>query len=392
MTVHRPGGGVNESECDPSQVLTEPVRTATRFDKLNAFVDHGQAHLVELGCAAAARLWLTIWRFENLNADSARVALSTLAECYGTDKRNVARMLGQLEERGYLVTLEPGRAGRGSCAVYRLIAVPEKVSPEHLSSAGKGVTTTPLSRSEIGVTTTPIVPEKSSPEHGKGVATTPVQKEQKKNKDKDPPTPPQPGGGSDPAPSEHRSRKTKPDPEADPLFVRFWAAYPRRVKKPQAAAAFAKTKPTIELLEAMLAAIARFARSADWLRDNGQYIPHPTSWLNQRRWEELESPPHTATTTHAPHARPGPGSALGGHRVESQPGKYVRPAAPGLQTRRPIVPGAIRAPEPPAGPGGAPAGVAHGSPGADEGDTPVAVVPLESRTRDRENVGRADAA
>ena len=23
-----------------------------------------------------------------------------------------------------------------------------------------------------------------------------------------------------------------------------------------------------------------------WNRDNGQFIPHPATWLNQRRWED----------------------------------------------------------------------------------------------------------
>ena len=26
--------------------------------------------------------------------------------------------------------------------------------------------------------------------------------------------------------------------------------------------------------------------SVQWQRDGGKYIPHPSTWLNQRRWED----------------------------------------------------------------------------------------------------------
>jgi hypothetical protein len=27
-------------------------------------------------------------------------------------------------------------------------------------------------------------------------------------------------------------------------------------------------------------------QSAQWQRDDGQFIPHPSTWLNGRRWED----------------------------------------------------------------------------------------------------------
>ena len=30
--------------------------------------------------------------------------------------------------------------------------------------------------------------------------------------------------------------------------------------------------------------------SAQWQRDNGQYIPHPATWLNQGRWDDELTP------------------------------------------------------------------------------------------------------
>ena len=69
-------------------------------------------------------------------------------------------------------------------------------------------------------------------------------------------------------------------------FERVWAAYPRKVAKPQALKAFEKVKPDEDLLAAMLEALERWKASDQWTRDGGQYIPHPATWLNQRRWED----------------------------------------------------------------------------------------------------------
>ena len=70
------------------------------------------------------------------------------------------------------------------------------------------------------------------------------------------------------------------------LFDRFWTAYPRKVAKPDARKKFEKLNPDEELLQTMLTAIEKQKRSDQWTRDNGQYIPHPSTWLNQRRWED----------------------------------------------------------------------------------------------------------
>ena len=32
--------------------------------------------------------------------------------------------------------------------------------------------------------------------------------------------------------------------------------------------------------------LERQVTSADWLKNNGQYIPYPTTWLNGERWND----------------------------------------------------------------------------------------------------------
>lgn len=66
-------------------------------------------------------------------------------------------------------------------------------------------------------------------------------------------------------------------------FEKFWSAYPRKEGKQKAKAAFEKTNVTIEVI---LDAVEKQKRSAQWQKDNGQYIPHPATWLNGKRWED----------------------------------------------------------------------------------------------------------
>ena len=67
-------------------------------------------------------------------------------------------------------------------------------------------------------------------------------------------------------------------------FAKFWLAYPRKVDKKKAEDAFKKLNPDDELLEKMLASIEKQKASPQW--QDPQYIPHPTTWLHGKRWED----------------------------------------------------------------------------------------------------------
>lgn len=84
---------------------------------------------------------------------------------------------------------------------------------------------------------------------------------------------------------EHKTEDDIPPkaPLAGDAFERFWAVYPRKVGKQSAKRAFEKVKVPLETL---VTAVERQKCSAQWTRDNGQYIPHPTTWLNQGRWDD----------------------------------------------------------------------------------------------------------
>lgn len=78
--------------------------------------------------------------------------------------------------------------------------------------------------------------------------------------------------------------------DAEDLFPVFWERYPLKVKKPKALSAFLKLKPDRALLDNMLEAIERQKQSRSWRKDNGQFIPHPATWLNNRQWEDSVEP------------------------------------------------------------------------------------------------------
>ncbi|HLO61714.1 MAG TPA: hypothetical protein VK165_01990 [Azonexus sp.] len=73
---------------------------------------------------------------------------------------------------------------------------------------------------------------------------------------------------------------------ADDGFATFWKQYPKKVAKPQAMKAWKKLKPSDQVLIGLMAALEKQKACADWLKDGGQFIPYPATWINSRRWED----------------------------------------------------------------------------------------------------------
>ena len=66
-------------------------------------------------------------------------------------------------------------------------------------------------------------------------------------------------------------------------FERFWEAYPRKVGKKAAGAAFMRVLADTDTL---IAALEKQKTSEQWTKEGGRYIPNPATWLNQGRWED----------------------------------------------------------------------------------------------------------
>lgn len=74
----------------------------------------------------------------------------------------------------------------------------------------------------------------------------------------------------------------------DSRFLRLWEVYPRKVGRAPALRAFANLNPTKEVLESIISDVEFRVGLGWWKADpmNMQYIPHLSTYLNQRRWED----------------------------------------------------------------------------------------------------------
>jgi hypothetical protein len=72
--------------------------------------------------------------------------------------------------------------------------------------------------------------------------------------------------------------------------LKFWIAYPKKSKKPDAWEAWVYNSCD-ELLEQILSSLKWQSVSHDWTKEAGQFIPLPASYLNARRWEDEQVVP-----------------------------------------------------------------------------------------------------
>lgn len=76
-------------------------------------------------------------------------------------------------------------------------------------------------------------------------------------------------------------------------FTRFYAQYPRHDSKQAAIAKFTRIlkecrtdEDRDRLLATMIESVRRQRQGEQWQKDGGRFIPMPSTWLNQRRWED----------------------------------------------------------------------------------------------------------
>lgn len=98
------------------------------------------------------------------------------------------------------------------------------------------------------------------------------------------------------AKQKHPEPYPEPDIERPPIvpqgdFDEWWSAYPRKVGKGAARKAYAKAKAKADT-QTILSNTHRFAALMDGKEE--RFIPHPSTWLNQERWDdELPAPRET---------------------------------------------------------------------------------------------------
>lgn len=76
-------------------------------------------------------------------------------------------------------------------------------------------------------------------------------------------------------------------------FNAFWELYPRKVNKKKSKEKFLKVCKDENTYNSIMHGLKKQIKSVEWQKDGGQYVPHPTTWLNGERWldevDELHS-------------------------------------------------------------------------------------------------------
>ena len=69
-------------------------------------------------------------------------------------------------------------------------------------------------------------------------------------------------------------------------FEAFYKEYPKKVSKENVRKWFIKNNPSDELFKIIMNSLKKFKQLDNWKKDNGKFIPYPSTWLNQKRWED----------------------------------------------------------------------------------------------------------
>lgn len=89
-------------------------------------------------------------------------------------------------------------------------------------------------------------------------------------------------------PSPPQGEETSPVQEKQ--FSEFWTEYPKKAGKKAARKEWEKISPPAELFSRIIRAVKTAKTSEQWKREKGRYIPEPSTWLKEERWDD-EIPP-----------------------------------------------------------------------------------------------------
>lgn len=88
----------------------------------------------------------------------------------------------------------------------------------------------------------------------------------------------------------HLEKRREETEKSARAFAEFYAAYPRKVAKPDALKAWNSLALQNGSIERVMAGLAAAKGSEQWARENGKFVPYPATWLRGRRWEDELAP------------------------------------------------------------------------------------------------------
>lgn len=94
---------------------------------------------------------------------------------------------------------------------------------------------------------------------------------------------------------ERAKSKNQNEKQIQDSFDEFWSMYPRKTAKQTALRSWLKINPDEDLRKKIVVALEQHCKLDQWTKDDGRFIPHPATWLNQERWnDELKIAPPQA--------------------------------------------------------------------------------------------------
>lgn len=231
-------------------------------------------------------------------------SVATLAEMSAQSERSVQRLVHVMLASGWLLLVRKSSGRRGDCNEYR-------ISPEWLAG-GDPVppVVIPDRRTIKRATGTPVSAEKPL-STGDKLAPVAVAVDNVKTQ---PATGDTHGLSGDTAVSPNpylpvnTQRPPYPPTGGASGFEDFWREWPRKVDQGKARAAWAALSPTAELAAEIVGSVKRWAKTEEWGREAGRFIPKPGNWLRNRRWQDLPGialpPPEQAPWPETVQAKP----------------------------------------------------------------------------------------
>jgi hypothetical protein len=74
-------------------------------------------------------------------------------------------------------------------------------------------------------------------------------------------------------------------------FLKFWSCYPKRVGKDAAWKSWVKRNGERPDISNLIKSVEKQKVTDQWIKEKGQFIPNPATWLNQGRWADEVSAP-----------------------------------------------------------------------------------------------------
>lgn len=94
------------------------------------------------------------------------------------------------------------------------------------------------------------------------------------------------GDNAEQTPQSKEKESKEKESKRKQLFIQFWIEYPRKEAKKDAEKAWDKINPAEEIFQEIMNGLRSAKGSRNWIKNDGEYIPLPATWLRGERWKD----------------------------------------------------------------------------------------------------------